>query len=174
MSEITLFIRQKQLFSCVCHKFSFCRTNITDTNRYSLENVLLSFFHPPSFVVFRFFALSCLAPSISPSTSAALLHNTASVSADTRGTSKSFVLPPRCLPFPSPCPSVSPCARFSSFFRVQIELYERVSARKFLATRGRKGKGQMEISYAFLLFFKIVREIHRVFEIRSRVSFRCF
>lgn len=28
----------------MCHKFSFCRTNITDANRYSLENVLLSFF----------------------------------------------------------------------------------------------------------------------------------
>lgn len=122
-------------------RLTFCKANIVDTNRYSLENVLLSFFRPfssvgPSSLFFSFLlslflsiSLSFrLAPSISSPTLPTLRHTTASVSTDTRGTSKSFVLPPRCLPFPSPCPSV-PLYRslLSSFFRVQIELYERVS-----------------------------------------------
>lgn len=106
------------------------------------------FFRPSSSAGSLPRSLFRLVPSISPPTLPTLRHTTASVSTDTRGTSKSFVLPPRCLPFPSPClsaPLIVPALLFSSFFRVQIELYERVSAKVPRDERA-ESKSQMEIT----------------------------
>jgi len=63
-----------------------------------------------------------------------------------------FYFHPRVLSLPLPVPPV----HFFSFFRVQIELYERVSAK----VRHEKVKAKWKSA---TLFLKIVREIHRAF-----------
>jgi len=135
-------------------------TNIVDTN--SSENSAPAFFLPSplslSLSLPRFFALSCLAPSISPS---ALLRNTASVSADMGRMSKSFVPPPpplRCLPFPSPCCCVSLSPPLPRFFAGRLN---------FTSAYPREGRSQMEVTCTVSL--KSSREIHRALVV-SRFS----
>ena len=93
-----------------------------------------------------------------PSISLTLLYTT-SVNADMKGTSKSFVLSPWCLPFPSPCSHRPPAVPLTSlrFFACRLNFMSAYS-RKFTTTREWKGKSQMEISYSLKSSLKVCLE----------------
>jgi len=129
--------------------------NIADTYRYSLENVLLFSFLFSSFTSLypalphRFHSLRRPLFFIQPLLSARIRKGRRKVLFSRRGV---FYFHPRVLFLPLPIPPV----HFFSFFRVQIELYERVSAK----VRHEKVKAKWKSA---TLFLKIVREIHRAF-----------
>lgn len=119
-----------------------------NTNRYSLENVLLSFFHPlfsASFRLFfllypasphRFHPLRPLLSSIIPLLSAWIREGRRKVLFCHRGV---FHFHPRV---PPSCPSLASLR----FFACRLN-FTSAYLQKFLTMRERRGKDQMEISY---------------------------
>lgn len=108
--------------------------------------------HHIRLVVF-FAVFSLFASSISFSVPS-LFCMTVSVGADMKGMAKSFVLSlPRCLPFPFSCPADPPSVRSFSFFRKQIELYERVSSPRKFPKENEKIRAKWKSA---MLFLKII------------------
>lgn len=157
------FVRSHRQFFLI--RPTFCRANIADTNRYSLENVLLAFFRPFSCAdSLSLSLLPCSFPprpiDFAPYVADPPPYDRSSVSADTREKEgrRKVLFSRRGVfhfhPFASPLPSLTHplslalCSRFSSFFRAQIELYERVSPAKVPRDERAESKSQMEISPA--------------------------
>lgn len=129
-------------------RLTFCKANIVDTNRYSLENVLLSFFRPfssvgPSSLFFSFLLSLSLYLALFPPRPIDFVPYVANPPPYDRFCQHRYErdVEKFCSPAAVSSISISVPLRaalrslLSSFFRVQIELYERVSPRKFPARR---------------------------------------
>lgn len=155
-------------------RLTFCKANIVDTNRYSLENVLLSFFRPfssvgPSSRFFSFLLSLSLYLALFPPRPIDFVPYVANPPPYDRFCQHRYERDVEKFCSPAAVSSISislplraalPFASLFVFSRADWTLRARIP-RKFPARpRGRKVKAKWKSAS---LFLKIVREIHRVF-----------